>query len=150
MSRIFTQEKKQQQIINQQLQKLNENILNSRNISPQILELENFAYVASHDLQAPIRTIISFSQLLKRSLGNQLNDKQATYMQFIYAATLNMHELINDLLDYSKVNNSSAKKESIETPLLIKSVLHDLQSAIRISKADIQFKNTANHFRRSN
>ena len=60
-------------------------------------QLENFAAIASHDLQAPLRTIHSYTQLLQRSLKDKATDDQKDFMHFITSATGNMRHLIRDL-----------------------------------------------------
>ena len=62
-------------------------------------ELERFAYVASHDLQEPLRTVVSFSQLLERKFAGRLGEDGEEYLRFVVGASTRMHQLINDLLD---------------------------------------------------
>ncbi|MDO8605422.1 MAG: ATP-binding protein [Phaeospirillum sp.] len=74
-----------------------------RHLTEANTELERFAYVASHDLQEPLRTLTSFTQLLDRRFHGDMDSEAKEYMAFIVDAAKRMHELINDLLAYSRV-----------------------------------------------
>ena len=101
------------------------------------MQLENFAYVASHDLQTPLRTIISFTQLLARSTKEKTNDTEREYMDFIVKATKNMQGLIQDLLNYSHVNNTKNNLEEFDVINLLKEIQDELQFDIKKNNASI-------------
>ncbi len=119
-----------QQQLNQKNKELNKYI-NSN------LQLENFAYLASHDLQTPLRSIISFTQLLERSLSGRLSAEEQEFMGFIVNSSKNMQGLINDLLSYSRVNTTKCHPTQVDLCMLIESLLHELRIVIDEKQAQI-------------
>lgn len=96
-------------------------------------ELEQFAYIASHDLQEPLRTITSFSSLLKQGYHGQLDENADIYLNFISEATARMSNLISGLLNYSRIGQRR-EKMIIDCNQLLIDVQKDL--AVRISETD--------------
>ncbi len=89
-------------------------------------DLERFAYSCSHDLQEPVRMVLSFSDLLKEHLGNDMDEKTAKYLGFIVNGAQSAKELIKDILAYSRLDQSSVKKEWVTTDALCEKVKNSI------------------------
>lgn len=100
-------------------------------------ELERFAFVASHDLQEPLRSIVSFAQLLHRHYSGQLDARADEYIGFITAGGSRMHELINDLLTYSRLNAPAQPFAPVDLNRVCAVVLDNLAGSIAASNAHI-------------
>ena len=100
-------------------------------------ELQDFAYVSSHDLQEPLRKIRAFGDRLKRE-ANQLNDKSMDYLERIINAAERMQNLINDLLSFSRVSTNAKAFQKLNLNQLAAEVLSDIEVAIEDSKAVIE------------
>ena len=86
-------------------------------------ELEQFAHTTAHDLKAPLNNIGGFIGLLDNSISNRLSTEEQEYMDFIKSGVRNMRQLIDDLLDYSKLNGSDQSvKQSIPTMQILEAV----------------------------
>jgi signal transduction histidine kinase len=100
-------------------------------------ELEQFAYVASHDLQEPLRKVASFCQLLQQRYGGQLDARADQYIGFAVDGARRMQDLINDLLSFSRVGRVETPFTDVDCELLVTSVRADLGRAIEESGTDI-------------
>lgn len=92
-------------------------------------ELERFAYIASHDLQAPLRSISSFIRLIEKRNGDHLDDESREYFGFVIGAAKNMKQLIDSLLDYSRVGSRPLERKPVdlnEVCLEARRLLHGL------------------------
>ncbi|MEX2512939.1 MAG: ATP-binding protein [Cyclobacteriaceae bacterium] len=85
-------------------------------------ELEHFAYVASHDLQEPLRMVTGFLQLLETKYINQLDEKARSYIKFSMDGAIRMRQLILDLLEYSRLNKSFEHPEEVQLENIIAEV----------------------------
>lgn len=100
-------------------------------------ELERFAYVASHDLQEPLRTIACFSQLIERDYGAGFDDKGREYLDLVTGSAMRMHHLINDLLTYSRTTLNEGRIEIISAEDACRGAVGNLREAIHASGAEI-------------
>lgn len=100
-------------------------------------ELEQFAYVASHDLQEPLRKVASFCQLLEKRYGDQLDDRGIQYITFAVDGAKRMQVLINDLLSFSRVGRLNTKYTTVELDTALDSAVANLDTAIQESGAQI-------------
>ncbi len=86
-------------------------------------ELEQFAYVASHDLQEPLRMVTSFLNLLEKKYGNVFDDKARQYIHFARDGAVRMRHIILDLLDFSRIGKHSDKRKNVDLNEVMKDVL---------------------------
>lgn len=101
------------------------------------LQLENFAYIASHDLKSPLRNVVSFSQLLARRLKDKINSEEKDYLNFIISGTKEMSSLIDDLLNYSLVQREKLNVEEIEVQELLERVVERNRPLIEETGAEV-------------
>ena len=101
-------------------------------------ELQNFAYVASHDLQEPLRKIQTYSDRLLDKESTNLSDSGKEYFRRMQSAAGRMQALINDLLDYSRTNNPDLKVEHTDLNELLNDVINELKDVILEKQAVIE------------
>ena len=100
-------------------------------------ELEQFAYIASHDLQEPLRMVASFTQLLAERYDGQLDEKAKKYIDYAVDGAVRMQRLINDLLAYSRVGTRGNPIESTDAHSVLGEAIRNLAAVIEESKAII-------------
>ncbi|MEU4509853.1 CHASE3 domain-containing protein [Nonomuraea wenchangensis] len=101
-------------------------------------ELEQFAYVASHDLQEPLRKIATFCQLLQKRYGSVLDERGAQYIHFAVDGATRMQVLINDLLSFSRVGRMYDDRKPVELDEVVDKALDDLGAAVEESGARVE------------
>ena len=100
-------------------------------------ELEAFSYSVSHDLRAPLRSIDGFSQALLEDYADQLDEQGKDYLQRVRASTQRMGELIDDLLNLSRVSRGTMRLETVDLSAMAKNITAELQKAQRERRVDI-------------
>jgi signal transduction histidine kinase len=101
-------------------------------------ELQDFAYVASHDLQEPLRKIEAFSDRLMRKYGATLPEDGQMYIERMQNASSRMRQLINDLLAYSRITSKANPFTAADLKRILSEVLSDLQIRIEETKAEVR------------
>ncbi|WP_399943723.1 CHASE3 domain-containing protein [Streptomyces sp. BBFR25] len=101
-------------------------------------ELEQFAYVASHDLQEPLRKVASFCQLLEKRYGDKLDERGTQYIGFAVDGAKRMQVLINDLLTFSRVGRLNDAHVSVPLDAALDKALANLSTAIEDAGARIE------------
>jgi PAS domain S-box-containing protein len=104
-------------------------------------ELERFAYVASHDLQGPLRTITSYLQLLEQRYFDSLGSDAKDFISFSVSGAKRMQQLITDLLNYSRLNSVPRPYQNVNLNELIFVVTKNLESTIQAKGAIIEYSN---------
>lgn len=127
VSRDITERKKHEE----ELKKLVKDLKRSNE------ELERFAYVASHDLQEPLRTIASFTQLLERRYKGKFDEDADEFMDYVIDASFRMKKQIEGLLEYSRVKTDQSGFQQVNLDLILNQVIENLRSLIEESGAVI-------------
>src|SRR3954453_18277502 len=103
-------------------------------------ELQDFAYIASHDLSEPLRMITSYLQLLQRRYEGQLDETADEFIHYAVDGAERMKGLIGDLLQYSRVGSADMVRDPIEADAVLEGVLRSLEGAILEAGARVQHR----------
>lgn len=123
----------QNDIHEEQVKKLTDDLNHSQE------EFQQFAYVTSHDLQEPLRTISSFTQLLAKRYKNKMDEDSDEFMDYIVDASIRMQQMIKDLLQYSRVVSRGKEFKSTNTEEIIKYMISSLKTSIEDNDAEITY-----------
>ena len=110
----------------------------ARELTRSNAELEQFAYVASHDLQEPLRKVASFCQLIEQRYEDQLDERGKQYIAFAVDGAKRMQQLINDLLAFSRVGRGAREQPVVAGDDVLAQALASLGEAIEVGGAQIE------------
>jgi signal transduction histidine kinase len=102
-------------------------------------DLEQFAYVASHDLQEPLRMVAAYTQLLADRYQGKLDENADKYIHYAVDGALRMQILVRDLLAFSRVGREGTEPKLVDVNLAVQAALINLQSTIRDNNAQVQY-----------
>jgi PAS domain S-box-containing protein len=102
-------------------------------------ELQQFAYVCSHDLQEPLRVISNYTQLLAKRYQGQLDEKADKFIGFTVDAAKRMQDLINALLEYSRLQRNEIRSTSVDCSLVVEMALANLRIVIEETGATVTY-----------
>ncbi len=100
---------------------------NARKLEVAIKELESFSYSVSHDLRTPLRAIHGFTRILLEDYFEDLPEESKFYFEEIVRNTTKMGELIDNLLEFSRIAQKSVTKETVDTKSLVKDIIKELK-----------------------
>lgn len=103
------------------------------------VELQEFAYVTSHDLQEPLRQVSAFAQLLEREAGDDMSPKAKDALRYVGDGARRMRRLITDLLSYSRTDRSDIDVAPVSLSQLVEAVVLDLQTALDEANGSVSF-----------
>ena len=98
-------------------------------------DLEQFAYLASHDLQEPLRMVSSFTELLRQDYAPQLDDRAKEYIHFAHDGALRMSRLVQDILAFSRITRDSSHSDSVDLDMVVSVAVAELRSCIEEASA---------------
>ncbi|MCF4102687.1 PAS domain S-box protein [Gillisia sp. M10.2A] len=125
-----------------ELKLLNENLEKKvHELAVSNAELEQFAYIASHDLQEPLRMVTSFLTQLQKKYDNQLDKKAQQYIHFATDGAVRMRQIILDLLEYSRVGKMNYQFEEIDLNKMLDEIIHLHKNLIIENDAIVVYEN---------
>ena len=139
INKNLQEEIKERQASSAKIFDLNRRLLqNIDNLEKVNKELDRFAFMASHDLQEPLRKIRTFSDRIFNKYRSSLDNDSTRDFQRIHHATQRMQDLINDILEFSKLGITGRQFEQIDLTPLVREVIDDLQQDIREKNAQVE------------
>ena len=138
LNKLVQQRTEELQTLNEELATTNEEVSEA---NTQLVranrDLEQFAYVASHDLQEPLRKLQTFSHLLRERFASELSEGAQTYIEKISSSASRMSHLIKDILDYSRLAHSTPLFQAVDLNVILSNVLSDYELMIKQKKITV-------------
>lgn len=134
LSRVMAREIRRDRMVNQALRAAN------RDLSRSNADLEQFAYVASHDLKEPLRNIASYVQLLQRRYQGRLDEDADAFIGYTVDGVRRMQMIINELLVYSRIGTGPLTRGAVQTGVLVSTALANLKAVIAEAGAVVEVK----------
>ncbi|HWF92008.1 MAG TPA: ATP-binding protein [Terriglobales bacterium] len=129
---------REQRLRAQRKQAENELALKVEELARSNRDLEQFAYVASHDLQEPLRMVAMYTQLLAERYRGKLDEQADKYIHYAVDGALRMQTLVQDLLAFSRAGREGTKMSPVDCNLVMRQILKNLEAAIREKNAVIK------------
>lgn len=131
LRKLVDERTKELQTLNEELAATNEELSETNvHLTRANKDLEEFAYVASHDLQEPLRKIQTFAHIIDERFADELSDAAAGYLSKVTASARRMSSLIKDLLDYSRLTFNDSLFQSVDLNAIVKNVISDFEVLI--------------------
>ncbi|MBC7816987.1 MAG: PAS domain S-box protein [Planctomycetaceae bacterium] len=109
----------------------------AQNLERSNLDLQQFAYVASHDLQEPLRAVSSYCQLIEKNYSGQLDERAIRWLQFVVNGAQRMQSLVRDLLTYARIDNKAESWITVDSNATCRQAIENLSQLIAESGAQI-------------
>ena len=110
-----------------------------RRLTDSNTELERFAYVASHDMQEPLRMVLNFSQIVTKDYADKLDDEGREYLKIIGDSAERMRDMVQDLLEYARLDKGGERFGPVDLRLELAHVLENLRGLTKESQAIITY-----------
>lgn len=140
----YLQRRQLKELVDEKTDSLNEKVADLAEANLKLEQsnkaLQQFAYIASHDLRTPLRGISGFIQLVKRKAKKRLKEEEVEYIDLAVSSVRQMDAIINDVLEMSKIGQQNLKKEVVPIDNLVKEVIHEMQETIAEKEASVEIE----------
>lgn len=136
---INNQKRKYSEVLEEEVKERTKDLqIANKDLQTTNIELERFAYIASHDLKEPLRNISGFTFILKRKIKHLLNDETREYMDFIIQGAKQMNELIVNVLEFSKLNGNILELKMTNLNSVINNIIRSIYRSVRDKNVAIE------------